>query len=236
MENEEQKPVILPIGYNHLVQAAIYNSISQRLSIFLHDKGFLYGKRTFKLFTFSRLIGEYEIKQGKIYFNNASLYISSPIERFIRELANTFFKRGFMIIGENKLKITSLSFPPEPRIGSKIKIRTLSPITVYSTLISPNGGKKTYYYSPFEDEFSKIIDANAKKKFYILRKRIIKSNLETKALGVREVVVMYKDTVVKGWTGFFELSGPKNLIKTVYETGLGSKNSQGFGMFEVMER
>jgi len=235
MENEERKPIVLPIGYNHLVQAAIYNSVSQKLSRLLHDKGFLYGKRSFKLFTFSRLIGEYEIKQKKICFNNAGLYVSSPIERFVKELANTFLKKGFMLIGENKVKITSLYFPPEPKIENRAKIRSLSPITVYSTLISPDGGKKTYYYSPFENEFSKIIDANAKKKLYILRKRTIKSSLEIKALNAREKIIMYKDTVVKGWMGVFEISGPKILIKTVYDTGLGSKNSQGFGIFEVVE-
>ncbi|MBO3842821.1 MAG: CRISPR-associated endoribonuclease Cas6 [Candidatus Brockarchaeota archaeon] len=207
MENEEQRPIVLPIGYNHLVQAAIYNSISPRLSIFLHDRGFLYGKRSFKLFTFSRLMGEYEIKQRMICFNNVGLYISSPVKRFVKELANTLLKKGFMIIGENKLKITSLYFPPEPKIESRTKIRSLSPITVYSTLISPDGGKKTYYYSPFEDEFSKIIDANAKKKLYILRKRVIKSNLEIKVLSAREKIIMYKDTVVKGWMGLFEIIG-----------------------------
>jgi CRISPR-associated endoribonuclease Cas6 len=140
-----------------------------------------------------------------------------------------------MLIGENKVKITSLYFPPEPKIENRAKIRSLSPITVYSTLISPDGGKKTYYYSPFENEFSKIIDANAKKKLYILRKRTIKSSLEIKALNAREKIIMYKDTVVKGWMGVFEISGPKSLIKTVYDMGLGSKNSQGFGMFEVIK-
>jgi len=123
MENEEQKPIVLPIGYNHLVQAAIYNSVSQKLSRFIHDKGFLYGKRSYKLFTFSRLIGEYEIKQRRICFNSVGLYVSSPIERFVKELANSFLKKGLIIIGENKLKITSLYFPPEPKIENKAKIR-----------------------------------------------------------------------------------------------------------------
>jgi CRISPR-associated endoribonuclease Cas6 len=235
IENENQKPIILPINYNHFLQAVIYNNISQELSAFLHKKGFLYGKRTFKLFTFSRIFGEYEIKQDRIYFNNSiNLYISSPIERFIKELANTFLKKGFLFLGKNKLKIINLSFPQEPEISSKIKIKMLSPVTVYSTLTSLSGNKKTYYYSPFEIEFSKLIDANAKKKAYILQKRVIKSGMKVKPLKVKEVIVKYKDTIVKGWMGYFMMNGPKILLKTVYETGLGSKNSQGFGMFEVI--
>lgn len=235
MENESGTPIILPINYNYLIQAAIYNSISQEFSKFLHDKGFLYGKRSFKLFTFSRVFGEYEIKGRSIYFKNAELYISSPINRFIRELANGLLKRGVMIIGKNKLKITSIRFPPKPEIGNRVRIRSLSPITVYSTLITPNGGKKTYYYSPYEKEFSKIINSNAKKKLYIVKKKSIKSDLKIKPLKAREKIIMYKNIVVKGWMGLFELSGPKSLIEIVYEAGLGSKNPQGFGMFEVVK-
>lgn len=101
-------------------------------------------------------------------------------------------------------------------------------------MLSPTGDKKTYYYSPFEAEFSKLVDANAKKKFYITKKRNIKSRLKMQPLRVKESIIIYKEIVVKGWSGLFQLSGPKSLIKIVYETGLGSKNPQGFGMFEVL--
>lgn len=33
----------------------------------------------------------------------------------------------------------------------------------------------------------------------------------------------------------FVLEGSSELIETVYETGLGSKNSEGFGMWEPYE-
>ena len=64
--------------------------------------------------------------------------------------------------------------------------------------------------------------------------RNLKSSLSVKPLRVKEVVVVYKGFVVRGCTGTFILRGPKSLMKTVYEAGLGPKNSQGFGMFEVM--
>lgn len=234
VQNSGDMPISLPVNYNHLVQAAIYSNISRELADFLHDKGFLLGKRSFKLFIFSRLLGRHFIDGGTItYSDKITLYVSSPLEKFIQELANTMLKRGFIVLGNNRLRITELSFPPKPKIGNEVKIDTLSPITVYSTLLTPEGKKKTYYYSPYEKEFSKLIDANAKKKYFILNKRKIKSKLAANPLKVKEVLVMYKDTVVKGWSGSFYLKGPKSLIETVYETGLGSKNSQGFGMFEV---
>jgi len=235
MQND-RGPTVLPISYNHLVQAAIYNSISPELSAFLHNKGFLYGKRSFKFFTFSRLFGQYNMVRNKVYFNDdIGIYVSSPIERFIREIANILLKKGHLVLGEQRLKIANVSFPQEPEISVNMKIRTLSPITVYSTLLSPAGNKKTYYYSPYEPDFSELIDLNAKKKFYIMNKKNIKSKMKIIPLRVRESIALYKGTIVKGWNGLFELTGPKKLIKIVYETGLGSKNSQGFGMFEVTE-
>lgn len=221
--------------YNHLVQAAIYSSISPSLSYFLHEKGFTYGKRAFKMFTFSRLFGKYRREGDNLIFEeDITLHLSSPIERFIKEIANTIIKRGFLKIGSSELSVAELKFPEEPKIGREMKIKTLSPITVYSTLFTQNGKKKTYYYSPYEGEFSVLINKNLMKKFYTLNKREIKSSVDVSPLKVRECVVMYKDTVVKGWYGVFSIKGPISLIRLAYETGLGSKNPEGFGMLEVI--
>lgn len=46
--------------------------------------------------------------------------------------------------------------------------------------------------------------------------------------------MLFKGTVIKGWTGLYELSLPEPLFQIAYDTGLGSKNSQGFGMVEVV--
>jgi len=35
--------------------------------------------------------------------------------------------------------------------------------------------------------------------------------------------------------GIYELKGNPELIRIGYEAGIGSKNCQGFGMFEVMK-
>jgi len=225
----------LPIHYNHLVQAFIYNNLSKDLANFLHDRGLLYGNRAFKFFTFSRLQGEYFINNKRIiYRGDISLYISSPLKRFINELANNIVKNEIFYLGDNVLRITKLVFPQEPKIGESVRIRMLSPLTVYSTLFTVDGKRKTYYYTPYEEEFSRLVNLNAKKKYFVIYKRNIKSNLRIKPLKVREVMVMYKDTVVKGWVGEFVLNGPKTLLRLLYDTGLGSKNSQGFGMFDVI--
>lgn len=237
LRESEDGRVVLPTSYNHLIQAAIYNNISRELADFLHNKGFLFGKRSFKMFTFSRLEGRYVLDRKNkrfVYYGDLTLHISSPIDKFIEDLANTIALRGFITVGKQKLKVIELTFPPKPVIESnKLRVRTLSPLTIYSTLKTYDGKKKTYYYSPYEKEFSELINSNIKKKHFLLTGKNIKSNIKIEPLKVREVVVIYKDTVIKGWLGYFSLSGPKTLIETAYEVGLGAKNSQGFGMIEI---
>jgi len=49
-------------------------------------------------------------------------------------------------------------------------------------------------------------------------------------------LVIYKGFIIKGWMGKFRLRGNPELIKFSYEAGLGAKNSQGFGMWEILKK
>lgn len=58
--------VVLPIQYNHMVQGMIYSILDAELAYFLHEKGFQNQKRTFKMFSFSRLKGSYTLDKKMI--------------------------------------------------------------------------------------------------------------------------------------------------------------------------
>jgi CRISPR-associated endoribonuclease Cas6 len=118
-----------------------------------------------------------------------------------------------------------------------VKVGMLSPAVVYSTLMTKESKKKTYY-SPYEGEFVDLIDKSLRKKhkaFYKKepRARKLKIGLMGKP---KEKVLKYRDNIniIKGWIGNFILDGNKRLLKLAYDCGIGSKNSQGFGMFEVL--
>ncbi len=227
----------MPYQYNHMVESSIYSSISPALADYLHTYGFISGNRSFKLFTFSRLLGNYRRTSSGLIFNgDISLLVSSPIRRFILELANGVLKRGTFILGTRKLALKSIYFPSRPELGVKHRGYTLSPITVYSTMYGPDGSKKTYYFSPYEKEFSRLMSLNAKKKLSIFSKRKIIHDIQFKPIRMKETVIIYKGTVIKGWHGYFQLEGPKSLIDVTYDAGLGSKNSEGFGMYEIANR
>ena len=48
-------------------------------------------------------------------------------------------------------------------------------------------------------------------------------------------IVYYRDFVIKGWLGIYEIEGDPRLLKLAYSAGLGAKNSQGFGMIDVIK-
>jgi len=68
LEFGSEKRLSLPIQYNYTVQGFLYGNITPELGEFLHDQGFMFEKRSFKMFSFSRLQGRYELKGDRIAF------------------------------------------------------------------------------------------------------------------------------------------------------------------------
>ena len=230
----------LPIHYNHILQGFIYDNISQKLASFLHEQGYIHGKRSFKLFTFSRLYGKFRLNRDSIDFESpVHFYIASSDSHFIQEFAESLIKAGNVKLGRQLIRVSSIEVYPNQKFNKEVIINTLAPITVYSTLNTRAGKKKTYYYSPYEKEFSELIADNLRKKFELVYhkepgSRNLVIELIKNGKRVSEKVIKYKDFIVKGWMGKFKLKGSLSLISVAYDTGLGSKNSQGFGMFEIV--
>ncbi|MBC7334604.1 MAG: CRISPR-associated endoribonuclease Cas6 [Actinobacteria bacterium] len=238
------------------MQGFIYNNIDSKIAEFLHEKGFKDGSRSFKLFSFSRINGNVdvvEVRGERFLFvkHNFSFILSSPFEEFIESFAMNLAKNNKkMYLGENEVSIYSVDVFFEPKFSESINIKMLSPITVYSTLTDSLGNKKTYYYNPWEKEFGELINSNLVKKInafwnFLDNKRGFKlentcngqgQGISIKPVEVRkndEKIINYKGTVIKAWFGTYLLQGDSVLLKMAYDCGLGSKNSQGFGLFEV---
>lgn len=209
----ESNKVILPIQYNHIVQAMIYELLDEEMANFLHEEGFQNGKRVFKMFTFSRISGKYFLdkKSGVIIFNGPiKLTISSYFDEFSNSIGNSFLKRQKIHLGNNYLEAKQLAVEKENVGKEEIEICTLSPISTYSTLYRKDGKKFTYYFNPKEDEFSENIGNNLRNKykaFYL--KDAPEGELKIMPLGrTRLSIVNYKGFVIKGYTGKFSMKGP----------------------------
>ena len=67
-----ESPLILPVNYNHILQAVIYQGIGKASDFgnFMHEEGYYLGQRQYKMFQFSQLSGKYSIKNNQIVFRN----------------------------------------------------------------------------------------------------------------------------------------------------------------------
>ena len=237
-----EKNFAVPVHYNYYIQSFLYSLISPKLAQILHDYGFPVEKRKFKLFTFSRILGEYRIDKNKdniMFTSPFKLIISSAVREFIEEVAEELIHKESTQIYSQKVSLNSVELSDFSMDRDRLRIKMLSPVTIYSTLSKADGKKKTYYYTPFEKEFSSLISENARKKFKAFYEREPNGEINLAPLNVNnsnEKIISYKGTVIKGWMGIYELSGNPELMKLAYDTGLGGKNSQGFGCFEVLRR
>ncbi len=245
IEFASENRIIIPINYNHYVQALLYNSFSSELTSFLHEKGYIVKNRHFKLFTFSRLFGNYKINDNKIIFNSPIyFYLSSPFNDILTEFANTAFKSKEQLkLGNNNVFCTSISVFKGIDFENNIeyKIKMLSPVTVYST-INMGGKRRTYYYGPHDNEFNNLIMENLFKKYRAVYKVNLSNEFKNFKISPFKVdlkrhfiLTRFKDTIIKGWMGLYKITGSPELLKIAYDAGIGSKNSAGFGMWEVVE-
>lgn len=230
---------ILPVEYNHLLQAALYHQIEQpALRSFLHEQGFELGRRKFKLFTFSRLHGRLRVDsvgQKMIFSPPVKFTVCSPISFVIQEMGNGFLKQGRIRLGDAVLEVERVEVIDTVVREREILVQMLSPVVVYSTL-ERSAGRYTYYYSPFEPRFCELVLANLAKKYLLIFGRPGDTrDFSIAPAGVKEKdfkVVKYKGTVIKGWMGTYRLRGDPQLLEVALNAGLGSKNSQGFGCCE----
>ena len=234
--------IILPVGFNKYIQALIYNLFSEKVRNFIHEDGFKSSKK-FSLFCFSSILenGKY-FKSLKIFDfgRKISFYLSSPVESLISDLVNGLFEGQRFKLGENEIFLSSVVLNSMVIKSSSIIVNALTPIEVHKTF-KTNGRNKTIYFSPFDYEFERLININLKNKWKAFtgveisdeEKIAIKPLFE----GFSNKRVVYygvgkKKYVVEGWKGTYQLSGNPTLLNFLYDAGLGSKNSQGFGFIE----
>ena len=234
--------ILLDYKYNLYMRALIYKLLPDKLAKELHDVGFRYEKRSFKLFTFSRIFGRkipppHDSKKPLCFRGEIQFYLSSPVSSILEEFSLSSLKSESFELGGNKITLQAIEVMKKPEIGSSLTVRMLSPMTIRSTLTAGDGKKKSYYYNPREKEFSELIKKNLLKKYSLVYKEWTEGDFEVVPLrNCKERIIRGDgDFIIKAWDGIYKLKGTPKLIELSYDTGLGEKNSQGFGMWEVMK-
>lgn len=219
----------VPVHYNYLVQSFLYRRFPPKSGRLIHDRGVEEGPRRFKLFTFSRLYGDFARVGDQLKFKDfAYLCVSSIFRVEMKYLARSLLQDSEVRIGRATFAVDSLKvveFPEESR-----EFYTLSPIVVTKRT------DRTKYLMPHHEEFGMLLELNLKRKVRAVKGRQLRSPILVRFVKWRRVLTVYKGNPVVGVMGKFSVDGPKTALEVGYYAGLGVKNSQGFGMFEAEGR
>lgn len=241
LESDEPS-FVLPLHYNHMIQSALYKLLDPGFATFLHEEGYVHGNRRFKLFTFSQLQGEYRLlrDEKKIrFFNPVSLTVCSPIPAFCEGVMNAIVDEKGISLGQARLRVTHIECQQPQVEDQTIIVNTLSPITVYSTLLRPDGRKYTLYFHPSEKDFAKQVQENILKKFQLVYQEAPTSpRFDMEAVGrVKQRTILYKGFIIKGYMGKFKVSADdRRLLALALDASVGAKGSQGFGCIEQVDQ
>lgn len=225
-----QEPCVLPIAYHHILQSAIYALIGGNL----HNEDYKYDKRGYKLFTFGPIEGKYKIR-GKsiIFFEEMSFEVRCYIDDIGLEIVKNYIQNGIRLIN-NVYRDVYVKVQNRDITENSLIINMKSPITVYET----DEDRRTIYYNPEDVEFYGLIMDNFIRKYSAAFGELPDSNIEIMPVKYSlkdKYMTHYKGFLIEAWKGIYSLSGDSEYLKFLYDTGLGAKNSQGFGMFDILE-
>lgn len=237
-------PIELPINYQEYLIGFMYKNISdEKFRSFLHDEGYTFQNKTYRHFAFSRLLGPYRYNRSKksiTFATSFSLLVTSPLDRFVQEFAQSMLRSDELQIGQYRVYLNSFETLPEPTpFPDTLRIKMLSPIVAYSTLRHPNGVKYTYYYSPYQEQFSPMIESNLRRRYFSMHPDENENEL-VQPFTIRvdqchKVVTRFRGIIMEGWMGEYEISGDPRLLRWAFHSNLGSKGSQGCGVFECID-
>ena len=211
----------LPIAYQQLTQGALYaawrGSYPQ-----LHDDGFDGDGQIFRLFTFGPLEGRYRVQGNEITFTDlVRLEVRSPVEDLLYALGKSLTENSALRLGRCVLPLRDLYSEDHYWFAAPLPVRMVSPLTLHKSL--PGG--KTLFLRPDDDAFAAQLIANTDPSVTLC------------PMGTRlprKRVTQFKGIYLTGWDGDFLLDGNPETLCLLYQTGLGDRNSQGFGMFRLL--
>ncbi|MCP4153142.1 MAG: CRISPR-associated endoribonuclease Cas6 [bacterium] len=240
-----KESIKLPINYNRYLQEMLYAMVSEKLEGFQPDRGEAFKKKHFSLFNFSKIFGDFEIvkeinnQKNLVFKSSISFFVSAPYEELLGEFVRRVAPRSVIQLGRGELCLSSLTTLPAPAFDKPVTlIRSLSPIAIRDSKQENKRSSKQEYLSPEHPGFSAQIRTNLLEKYlscmgFSPKERDLTITPHYFSPKKNSHVIKFKDYSIKGYSGIYKLSGSKELKTFAYDCGLGERNAQGFGMFDI---
>ena len=241
--------------YRALILSFIKNNLEKNFNESYKE---IYGEKpTVKFFTFSVYLPKPKIEKEKIeldrnYFNILfSIYDNKQFIEFYnsfnsminkeKENDNKKNKKYSYPLKNNKMELKNITMVNEKNIMSnRVRIKFLSPLVLRNhkeiTINKKRKGADIYF--DFNDsDFNEQINYSVSRLIKDLKLNGVNSNIKLKPYNnlARKTVVSFKNILINSSIGEYILEGDSELLNILYKTGIGSRRSEGFGMFEVIE-
>lgn len=225
----------LPFAHMEMLQGLFYKllSFNNEVSSIVHDRS-NNGKAMMKLFCFSDLRGRYSVADGQHeYSDTVTWEIRSVYVKLISTIVENIYPRRSFSLNNCPFEITNISFDGPDLCKSSIDFRTNTPIVAYVT----DENKKQIYYSPNDSEFYRIVEGNLRKKYKLFFGEEYTGEFALTCHYCPDkyhVVTRCKSTIINAWNGKFTLTAAPPMQYLAYYAGIGSKNSMGFGVIDII--
>ena len=250
--NRTGRQRMLPMDYQYYLSAWIYKVIGKadpEFSNFLHTEGYSQGYKQFKLFNYSPLnFGRPTLWKEKALFEihtdqlflSVSFHLAEAAEKFIIGL----FNNQQVYIGDQfnglDLVVSQIERLPEPELKSTMNYRAVSPVVIS---LKDETDKYAQYLSPADENYTDLLKQNLWNKYSSIPNVTImpedlsfqfKQNGESKSKLVTIKPYTPEQSKVRGFVFDFTLTCPVEIHQLILATGVGEKNSMGFGWVEAV--
>lgn len=241
---------ILPINYQYEQSAVIYKIISksnEKYSSWLHNNGYsLENGKAFKLFTYS----PFEIEKYRIDRETARIRIESSVvkweisflpEESTQEFILGVFKEQSFEIGNKgsvvRFVVKNVEAIPMPEFKEEMFFEAVSPVCIKCK----NPDNTVTYLSPDNWKAEDIIKIGLLARYEIVSGKkydgtfndfSVKVLSEPKSKLIRIKSGTAHQTSIRGYVFKFKIKAPVELINIMYNSGMGSLCSQGFGFIK----
>lgn len=236
--NTEKKE--FPIDYRRTILSFIKNALSNvQEGKYLEE---FYRDTIQKDYCFSVELPKPTFKKDIILLesNNFTIKFSTSNNRVGFILQNAFMSQSnvkFKIPNQNCMTLKKIILEKNQTIKSnKVIFRTDrgSSICVREHDKNLNSDKYyTYEDQNFNEQFKLVIKNQAIKNGF---SKEISENIEFTPIDCKKVVVKHYGTYIDATVGVFELIGDSRLLQFLYEGGMASRKSSGFGMVHILNQ
>lgn len=224
----------IPIDYRRNVISYIKLSLSEYKEDYF--KRYYNAKdNIIKPYAFSLFFKNPKINSKEIIIEDKRFELNVTIEDYETAiiLYNAFNRQKYkkFSIYQNSWTLQNIEMLPEKEIKeNSINIKFQSPLCVRG-----RQDRKDYYYSFEHEEFEKILKINITEQLKItgLPKEIVES-FKITPIQAKKVIIKFYEKQIECSTGAFKIEGETELLNYLYKAGMGSRHSEGFGMFQVI--